>query len=561
MAIFRNFYARQSVFALLHAACVFLGLAPFDIWPCAFLGTFFVFFAAHEQADVSLRKMIFSGLVFALALTAIPFVWIIATIHRYTGESAALTFVLTLFYAVLFQSKPFFFFFLRRLLLKPAESSLTSAFAFAALLALVDAVSPELFVWSWGNTLAGEPHLRQWAAVASVYGVSFIACFGGWYLFRLLVLSRSEKFSRRMRLALPEFVIILCFLTAGVALRYFPSADSARKLHALVIQTNIGAAPEAKRSDAAFATDAINRLFNQSLEGLIVRPETQLVVWPEAAMPFHAAQKSPENAAIYSPSLDGVLEFFARAAGTAVLYQHMTYNGENLFSEMTARPGGGASYYKRRLVPWGEYLPLESAWPGLRKIFRDAGRFSTGHNGDEFGIFLREGRAALPGREALSADLAILDKPAEIARRYAGVARPVPLMVKPLLCYEALFPSDARTQSADIIVNLASDAWFGDGIEGWQHAGAASLRAVENGIPMLRAAMSGVSYAVDYRGDFTGSPTGQARPETLAVEIPLAKRRTVFARFGITAFYLLMFAALWPYAVQQFRSFRIRENK
>ncbi len=561
MALIHNFYVRQSAFAALHALSVFLGLSPFDIWPLAFAGVFFILLAAHEQADVPLRKILFSGLVFALALATITFGWIIGTIHRYTGENIALTLLLTFFYAVLFQTKPVFFFIMRRVMFRGEWRGVRAGLALAAVLAVIDALNPELFVWAWGNTLSGEPHLRQWAALCSVYGISFIACFGGWILFRCLVLLKAQRFSLCAKELFPELAILLILFSAGVVMRYLPVADSGARLHALVVQTNIGAAPEARRSDAAFATDAINRLFNQSVEGLVMHPQSEIILWPEASMPFHAAEKTAANTPIYSASFDGVLEYLSRTTGTALLFQGMRYQNGKLYSEMAVRPQAEAPYLKRRLVPWGEYLPLETAIPALRKIFPDAGRFSSGVEGNEFTVRLAQAPGRLPARERLAADLAILADPAEIRRRYPLPERSRVLTVKPLLCYEALFPTDARTRDADIIVNLSSDAWFGDGVEGYQHAGAAAMRAVENGIPMLRGAMSGVSYAVDYRGDAIGRPTGQERAEIFAAEIPLTKRKTLFSRFGMVVFYLLMFAALWPYAWEKFTSSRIRENK
>ena len=561
MAFLRTFYFRQAVFAAAHAVCVLLGLAPFEIWPLSFAATFFVFQAAHEQTDVSLRKVLVSGCLFALALTTITFVWIIATIHRYTGEGVLLTAALSLVYALLFQTKPLLFFILYRLIFRRREMGAITGLAVAAALALSDAIAPELFVWSWGNTLTGEPHLRQAAALGSVYLVSFIACLGGWTAFRFSTLLRGQTISARGHLLLPEVVSLIIFFVLGLVLRHgYTGVETAPPVNALIVQTNIGAAPEAKRGDAAFATDAINRLFNQSAEGMLAHSRAQLIIWPEASMPFHAAEKTAANAPIYSSSLDGVLEYLSRATGAAVIYQNMSYRGTELFSEMTARPAAEAGYLKRRLVPWGEYLPLEKNWRTLRKIFPDAGNFHAGEEGLEFTVRLaNEGRAVSPAQ--LAADSPLFGDAAAVDKRYPPAERPRRLSIKPLLCYEALFPSDGRTREADLIVNLSSDAWFGDGIEGHQHAGAAALRAVENGIPLVRAAMSGVSYVVDNRGDQIGHATGQARSETLYVEIPLTKRKTLFARFGIAVFYLVMFCFIWPYAAQRFRFFGIRENK
>lgn len=559
--LLRSYWVRQGAFALAHALCVLLGLSPFDIWPLSFVAVFLLLVAAKEQDARPWRDIFFAGLFFALTLTLIPFGWIVFTIHRYTGENALLTGMLTIVYALFFQTKVLFFFLISRFCFRRATAGIRTGAAIAAVLALVDALSPELFVWCWGNTLAGEGHLRQWAAIGSVYAVSFIAAFGGCILFRLLVSESGEKIVVRLKRVVPEFSTLVFLVFVGILLRYFPDAASVNKLSTLVIQTNIGAAPEARRGDAAFATDAINRLFNQSAEGLLLHNEARLVVWPEASMPFHSASRTAENASLYSTSLDGVLEYLVRAGGVTVLYQDMAIADGKLRSRLTARPAPAAPYFKRRLVPWGEYLPLENLMPRMRKIFPDAGRFVPASEGNEFTLSLTEARARFQGSAQLAADLAILGNPQEIEHQYTLPERPRKLIVKPLLCYEALFPADSRIDGAELIVNLSSDAWFGDGIEGWQHAGAASLRAVENGVPMLRAAMSGVSYVVDNRGDFIGRVTGQGRPETLHTEIPLAKRFTLFQKFGMGIFYLLMAAAVLPYALLRFKALNIRENK
>ncbi len=154
----------------------------------------------------------------------------------------------------------------------------------------------------------------------------------------------------------------------------------------------------------------------------------------------------------------------------------------------------------------------------------------------------------------IEAELPLVQQPAMLREKFPLTAIERTVRIQPLLCYEALYPADAQTRSADIIVNLASDAWFGDGIEGAQHASATILRAVENGRPMLRAAMSGISFAVDNRGNHLVNPTGQGRAETLFAQVPLSVRQTPFSVLGMFAFYALMFAALWPWLLRRWYS-------
>jgi apolipoprotein N-acyltransferase len=105
--------------------------------------------------------------------------------------------------------------------------------------------------------------------------------------------------------------------------------------------------------------------------------------------------------------------------------------------------------------------------------------------------------------------------------------------VLPLICYEAVFPDEigARDQGVGWIVNLTNDAWFGVSTGPYQHLQQTRVRAIEQGLPVVRAANSGISAVVD--------PVGRiiARLD-LGVEgvldsvLPAAIRPTIYARFG-----------------------------
>jgi apolipoprotein N-acyltransferase len=241
------------------------------------------------------------------------------------------------------------------------------------------------------------------------------------------------------------------------------------------------------------------------------------------------------------------------------LYQDLHRRKNRLHARLVVRPAAGiefSDYLKRRLVPWGEYLPFETILPRMRTWFPEAGRLNAGVNGNEISVRFADMPAFRVDQARLKADLTLMSSPAKIRAAYPLPKNSGQVTVKPLLCYEALFPADSRVDEARLIVNLASDAWFGDGVEGEQHAGAVALRAVENGVPMLRAAMSGVSFMVDARGEDLAQRSGQGRPAILHADIPLESRKTVFGRFGMAAFYALMAAFLWPYALERWFSRR-----
>jgi apolipoprotein N-acyltransferase len=132
---------------------------------------------------------------------------------------------------------------------------------------------------------------------------------------------------------------------------------------------------------------------------------------------------------------------------------------------------------KVHLVPFGEYLPLEN-------LLLSAG--------------LNAIAATMPGGFSSAATRSLLTLP-------GGKT------LYPLICYEAIFPreigSDALTANA--LLNITNDAWFGNTPGPYQHFQQAQLRSVETGLPMIRDANTGVSAIVNGRGEIlTGFPFG-----------------------------------------------------
>ena len=221
---------------------------------------------------------------------------------------------------------------------------------------------------------------------------------------------------------------------------------------------------------------------------------TRLVaVWPETASPFLLAQ-DPEARRLVAEALppDAVL-----LAGTVRAEWGADGAVRRVFNSLVALDGAGgvaALYDKSHLVPFGEYMPLA----GLIPVRLAAG-------GMDF--------SAGPGPEAL---------------RVPGLPP-----FGALICYEVIFPGAVAPEPRPAwLLNITNDAWFGHSAGPWQHLAAARLRAVEEGLPVARAAQTGVSAAFDAQGRRLAMlPLGTAG--TLEVGLPRASAPTPFARFGV----------------------------
>ena len=239
-------------------------------------------------------------------------------------------------------------------------------------------------------------------------------------------------------------------------------------------------------TERAWAERVFDRYLALTREGVRQAGGGRLVVvWPETASPYALAQDSPARQAI------------ADAAGPAL----MTLAGTERFESPTVAhnslvavaPDASVAgvYDKAHLVPFGEYFPVYANF-----------------------ILGEQGFVAGPGLRTL---------------HLAGLGA-----VGPLICYEAIFPAQvvAKADRPSMLVNITNDAWFGDSAGPRQHLAAARMRTVEEGLPMVRAANTGVSTVIDAHGRMVGR-LELNRQGVLDLPVPGALPPTLFARFGL----------------------------
>ncbi|MGV6849953.1 MAG: apolipoprotein N-acyltransferase [Marinibacterium sp.] len=216
-----------------------------------------------------------------------------------------------------------------------------------------------------------------------------------------------------------------------------------------------------------------------------------LVIWPESAIaPTH------EQAGLYYDRIAMAARGAQVALGIRRFDQGRFYN-----ALVRLDPAGGPAgiYDKHHLVPFGEYIPLG----GLAKRVGLRGLAAEDGNGYSAG----------PGPRLL--DFGPL-----------GTALP-------LICYEAVFPQDvtAAPSRPDFLLQVTNDAWFGSFSGPYQHLTQARMRAAEQGLPLLRAANTGISAVIDGNGVILQAlPLGQAGFVDHALPAPLPV--TLYARTG-----------------------------
>ncbi|MEJ1967912.1 MAG: apolipoprotein N-acyltransferase [Rhizomicrobium sp.] len=398
-------------------------------------------------------------------------------------------------------------------ILFPGGLALFAAAACAAAMAVWRPGAPRIFAlsacyaaaeWLRGHVLSGLPwNLPAYGWGASLAILQSAALFGAYGLSLLTILfgcALAEVCARPGRIGLPAAMALLfALLWLGGALRLGASPTTfVAGVQLRLVQPDI---PQ----DEKYVRDLVPRNW-QRLMALSLRDaptQPTVIVWPEAAPPV-LLQRAPDaldQIAVLTNTkkvlLTGNQRLVVDAAG------HRRY-----FNSLYVFGHGGelrATYDKFHLVPFGEYLPLEPLLKalGITKLVGFPGSFTAG------------------------------DGPHTV--EVPGAPR-----AGPLICYEILFPAAVVGQPRPgWLVNVTDDSWFGPWAGPRQHLLAARVRAVEEGLPIARAANTGISAVVDPFGRILAElDLGQAG--VVDSPLPESLAPTPYARLGDSGFALLL---------------------
>lgn len=372
------------------------------------------------------------------------------------------------------------------------------------------------FPWNFaGTSWTFSPAMLQTAALAGVYGLSFLTVLAA----ALPALLGDRDLGRRRRWAAAGAAgLILAAAWSGGAIRLAGAGtDSVAGVRLRLVQPNV-AQKDKWRPD--LREGHLRRLRRLSAAPAAGAQPTH-VIWPEAAVPgslegnrsllsFVAASAPPGGALITgavrvrrrTPETTGT-------TGTTGTDGARAFRLWNSLHAVDSEGGLGATYDKSHLVPFGEYVPFRRVL-SFSKLTAGRTDFSPG-----------------PGRVAL--DISGLPP------------------LSPLICYEITYPGrvlpPASGPRPEWILNLTNDAWFGNSSGPYQHFASAQLRAVEEGLPMVRVANTGISGVVDAYGRTVAS-LGLGQEGILDVDLPKALAAlTPYARYGNFTVLLLLLAA------------------
>lgn len=406
-----------------------------------------------------------------------------------------------------------------------APSGLARVLVFAACFALLEWLRGHVltgFPWnpagaSWAAGSAGS----QFAAVVGVYGLGFVTVAA---VSTLALLAGPG--SRRHRIgAVGLGAVTLAALVVGGMVRL--AGAEVRNTDTLVRIVQADIRQESKWSPEAYRS-IVDRYVALTAQPGEAVPD--VVVWPEGALPASFndvfAPGAPDGAAIAGAVQPGQTLLMGLARGEPGADGRSRYFN-SLFALADEGQAGlriAAVYDKYRLVPFGEYLPLGDLMGalGIRSLVHMPADFS-------------------PGPRPSPIDL------------------PNAPRVQPLICYESLYPgfTPGAGGRPEWIVNVSNDAWFGATSGPIQHLNLASYRAIETGLPVVRATPTGVSAMIDPWGRvIDGHRLNSGESGVIDALLPQPTGITPYGRFGDLAFWLMILGGLAPVAMGRMRGRR-----
>lgn len=444
----------RLVLTLLSGITLSFTQAPYNIWPLLFL-CFGVLYFLYAQTKTK-QQAFLTGFIFALGYFVSGLNWIGNALlvegneYRWVWPLAviALPTLLALFTALYVTISHILF----------RKDTLSGFMGFCALLTLSEWVRGyaftgfpwNLYGYGWGNALS----MLQSLSLIGPYGLTLLTVFWGCSI-GLILTNASTKRS----VAVITVLSLIAVYEFGIFRLAHSKQEIVKNTSIHIVQPNIAQADKWK-------SEKLVENFEQhiALSSIKKTTGTNIIIWPETALPPVFLQSTAvqeritttlsQNSAIL---LTGALEVTHDDLSGAPLY----HNALSLWKDQSTPK---RLYSKSHLVPFGEYIPFQKYIP-LDPVTNFSG-FARGTGSQT--IELGNG-----------------------------------LFLSPLICYEIIFPHQAVNKNEprpDFILTVTNDAWYGNSPGPHQHFMQARFRAIEQGLPVVRSANTGISGLIDPYG-------------------------------------------------------------
>ncbi|MDG1474447.1 MAG: apolipoprotein N-acyltransferase, partial [Porticoccaceae bacterium] len=422
-----------------------LGLAPFMFWPLVILSMAVLF---SSLTALTVKKAFLNTLVYGFGIYIAGASWLYVSIHEYGFIPAPLAMLATILFC-LFLASVFAMPFALAALVPDNPQSLF--FGLPALWVISEWMRTWVFTgfpWLFAGYSHTETWLNGWAPIGGVLWLSFISAVLAMLLTNFI---RSDNRQAQIGRFILGFSVIF---GSGWGLQQLEwTKENDKSMTVALVQPNIS---QKEKWSPSRQAGILKQLSDQT------KPVwgQDLIVWPEAAIPTIEQR---------IPTFMADLQTMARDQRSTLLTGIIRYDAgsKKYHNSLIALDKNQQNYDKTRLVPFGEYVPLENLLRGLIRFF---------------------------------------DLP--MSSLSLGDTQQHPFMVKdqtiaPSICYEVVYPDlIARISSgSSMLLTVSNDTWFGSSLGPLQHMQMAQMRAIENAKPMIRATNNGISGLIDHRGN------------------------------------------------------------
>ena len=482
------FSINKSVIALLGGVFYPFAFAPYGWWPLVIVAIALLYLSAH---GASIRQAAWRGWLFGLASFGIGVSWLHVSMYQYGGTPLWLAVPMTGLFAAVLALFPAL---LAGLSIRLGHSGAV----FAGLWLLTD--------WLRGWLLTGFPWLYPGYALIDT-PLAGLAPLGGIWLMTLatvvsaMVLTQLPGLRRRWQ-PVSSGLALLLWLLALPSWQF--TAPGGEPVNVAMAQGNVPQDIRWQLTQQAATRDIYARLSSQV-------PDNTLLIWPEAAI-----TEFYQDADAFLDQQGTLLAERQGALISGIPWRADDGDRYRYYNSVTVLDGGSGLYHKQKLVPFGEYVPLQGLIRGLIPFFDlPMSSFSRGD----------------PEQDNLQA---------------------MGITVAPFICYEILYPSlvAARSQRSDVLLTISNDAWFGTSAGPHQHFQMARLRARETGRYLLRATNNGITAIVGPNGQII-ERLPQFQRALLQGQVQPMQGNTPFMLSGPTPVLLLALALValgrrWP---------------
>ncbi|MGD9888568.1 MAG: apolipoprotein N-acyltransferase [Halothiobacillaceae bacterium] len=541
--------------ALLIGAALPLAFAPFDLWiiaPLSLAGLFLLW------RDATPREAGILGYTFGLGMFGVGTSWIFVSMHHFGEAIVPVAGLITLVFAAIMAIFPALAGGLAARL-APAKSLIRLLLAMPLAWMLLELIRGEFlggFPWlNLGASQIASP-LAGLGPVLGEYGMSLAVVLSAAWLLGLLqippapLLQRGVKDTRtsaleadtaplfqrgvedtrtsaleadtppffqrggentstgtktpRVFFVLGSALPLIALWTGGSALQRMVWVEAAgAPISTAIVQGNV---EQSRKFDPAVfqATLELYRDLTASQAA-----DARLVVWPETAVPDTVEQAAPFLIEMQDA---------ARARGQSIVAGVFDQDKKgNYYNALLALPVQGGRYYKRHLVPFGEYLPLRFLIEPFRGLIQ----------------------VPMSDLSSGSENQALL----QLAGHSAGAS----------ICYEATLARKINTAlpEAAFLINASNDAWFGDSLAPHQHLQIAAMRSLETGRWMVRATNTGISALINQHGEVVAR-TPQFEQAVLRGEITPMQGATPFVIFGAWPVWILSVLGIFALGIARY---------